>query len=73
MPVQSVGYCWVAEIVFILRREGSIKYEHVSSTGELDSDAIFLKFNLFLFSSRLVLKCFKALFLESEELHHILF
>lgn len=40
----------------------------MSSKGKLDSGAIFLKLNLFLPSSRLVLKCFKAVFLESNEL-----
>lgn len=46
---------------------------NTSSKGKHDSDAICPKFNLFLFNPRLVLKCFKALFLESEELYHILF
>lgn len=46
---------------------------NVSSKRKHDSDATCAKINIFLFNPTLVLKHFKAVFLESEEVHHILF
>lgn len=42
----------------------------MSSKEKFDSDAVSLKLNLFLPSLRLVLKCFNAVFLESNVLQH---